>query len=146
MTADTLDLLPLRRGKPHPAEDARPMAPLHRGGRHRAIPRVVDAPRVCHLSPFPLPLPIIPHEEFGADCCVGLVEIIADERDFRCDECGARSHRGSAACGMAMESAEATCPFCSKVNEISSFAEALTLARKFRGVYSPTTFRTTYPR
>jgi hypothetical protein len=33
-------------------------------------------------------LPIIPHDLFGADCCGCLNEIIGDERQFICNECG----------------------------------------------------------
>jgi hypothetical protein len=34
-------------------------------------------------------LPIIPHEEFGADCCGCLVEIIGETTEYQCNERGA---------------------------------------------------------
>jgi len=82
-------------------------------------------------------LPIIPHELFGTDCCGCLVEIVADVREFRCNECGAVVPVDDVQRAvMQMESCDATCPHCGKVNEISGFSEVSAFVCRYceRGV------------
>jgi transposase-like protein len=69
-------------------------------------------------------LPIIPHEDFGADCCGCLYIVAGDQPEYRCNECGAvippeDVHRVV----MEMPSAKETCPHCGTVNQIEGFSE-----------------------
>jgi hypothetical protein len=58
-----------------------------------------------------MPLPIIPHEDFGADCCGCLVEIIGETTEYRYNECGAVVPPGDVQrVVMEMPSVEETCP------------------------------------
>lgn len=69
-------------------------------------------------------LPIIPHELFGADCCGCLIEIVAAVRKFRCNECDAVVPiEDVQRAVMQMESCDATCRHCGRVNEINGFSE-----------------------
>ena len=64
-------------------------------------------------------LPIIAHEEFGADCCGCLVEIIGETTEFRCNECGSViAPEDVQRIVMQMSSVEQACPGCGKVNLI----------------------------
>lgn len=79
-------------------------------------------------------LPIIPHSDFGADCCGCLVEIVGEKAEFVCNECGAivppeDVHRAV----IEMESTDATCPHCGRVNEISGFSEVSAFICRYCG-------------
>jgi hypothetical protein len=67
-------------------------------------------------------LPIIPHDEFGADCCGCRVEIIGETTEYRCNGCGAviPAEEGQRVV-MEMPSVEATCPHCGKINRVDGF-------------------------
>ncbi len=118
------------RGKPHRAEDCLAMAPLHPHGRNRARPRLDDAARLCSV----MALPIIPHEEFGADCCGCLVEVVGDTTEYRCNECGAIiPPEDVQRIVMEMESVEVSCPHCGKVNHIEGFSEVYAFVCRYCG-------------
>lgn len=69
-------------------------------------------------------LPIIPHEEFGAECCGCLVEIVGETTEYRCNECGAVIQPDEVQrVVMEMPSVEETCPHCGKVNRIEGFSQ-----------------------
>jgi predicted RNA-binding Zn-ribbon protein involved in translation (DUF1610 family) len=69
-------------------------------------------------------LPIIPHEEFGADCCGCLVEIVGETTEYHCNECGAViSPADVQRVVMEMPSVEATCPHCGNLNQIDWFSQ-----------------------
>jgi hypothetical protein len=51
VTTTNITVLPWRRAQPHRTEDRRPVDPLRRCGRHRAVPRLVDATAVRTLKP-----------------------------------------------------------------------------------------------
>ena len=72
-------------------------------------------------------LPIIPHEDFGADCCGCLCEVMEDSGPrFVCNECGAEVPVEEVQrIVMAMESCEETCPHCGHVNQIDGFSRLL---------------------
>ena len=71
-----------------------------------------------------MPLPIIPHMDFGADCCGCLVEIVGEAAEYRCNECGAViAPVDVQRVVMEMESCEATCTHCGKINHIDGFSE-----------------------
>jgi hypothetical protein len=71
-------------------------------------------------------LPIIPHEEFGADSCGCLVEIVGETTEYRCNECNAIIPPEEVQrVVMEMPSVDATCPHCGKVNQIDGFRRCL---------------------
>lgn len=80
-----------------------------------------------------MPLPILPHELFGSDCCGCLVETmivpyrgarIEPERRFHCNECGAAVPvEDVQRAVLAMEATDVTCPHCSQVNRIEGFSD-----------------------
>jgi predicted RNA-binding Zn-ribbon protein involved in translation (DUF1610 family) len=81
-------------------------------------------------------LPIIPHADFGAaDCCGCLVEIVEESgTKFVCNECGAViPPEDVQRVVMTMESVEATCPHCGRVNQISGFSEVLAFTCRYCG-------------
>jgi hypothetical protein len=84
-------------------------------------------------------LPIIPHEDFGADCCDCLVEVVGETTEYRCNECGAVIRPDAQRVVMQMPSVEETCPHCGKLNEIPGFTEVCTFVCRYcgRGVTLP---------
>jgi predicted RNA-binding Zn-ribbon protein involved in translation (DUF1610 family) len=79
-------------------------------------------------------LPIIPHSDFGVDCCGCLIEVVGEQSEFLCNECGgvippADVHRAV----MEMESTEATCPHCGWVNHIDGFSEVHAFTCRYCG-------------
>jgi hypothetical protein len=82
-------------------------------------------------------LPIVPHELFGGDCCGCLHDIVGEQSQFVCNECGAvvpvADVQGAV---MEMESCEATCPHCGRINHIDGFSkiEAFVCRHCGRGV------------
>ena len=79
-------------------------------------------------------LPIIPHEEFGADCCGCLVEIVGGTTEYRCNECDAViPSEDVQRVVMEMPSAEETCPHCGKVNHINGFSQVFAFVCRFCG-------------
>ena len=68
-------------------------------------------------------LPIIPHELFGADCCGCLEEVVGEGREFICNECRTTVPVADVQRAvMEMESADATCPHCGRLNHIDGFS------------------------
>ena len=81
------------------------------------------------------PLPLIPHSDLGADCCGCLMEV-AEESGSKwvCNECGAVvSKEEVARIVLEMESTEATCPHCGRVNHLSGFFEVSAFRCQFCG-------------
>jgi phage FluMu protein Com len=79
-----------------------------------------------------MPLPILPHEDFGADCCGCLVEIIGETTEYRCNECDAViAPEEVQRIAMEMPSIQKTCPHCGKVNEIAGFSEVFAFRCRF---------------
>jgi hypothetical protein len=77
------------------------------------------------LSKTAMPLPLIPHCDLDPNCCGCLILVVENEGSkFVCNECGAvLSQEQVATLVFAMESTEATCPHCRRVNEINGFSE-----------------------
>jgi hypothetical protein len=79
-------------------------------------------------------LPLIPHSDFGVDCCGCLVEVSGEEREFHCNECGAVIPAADVyRAVMEMESCDATCPHCGRVNEINGFSDVSAFVCRFCG-------------
>ena len=98
------------------------MDSLHRHRGYRPPARLDDASCLRALNPWPCP--IIPHEDFGADCCGCLVAIIGETTEYRCNECGAViAAEDVQRIVMEMPSVEEICPHCGKVNQINGFSE-----------------------
>jgi hypothetical protein len=75
-------------------------------------------------------LPPIPHSEIEPDCCGCLCEVIGDEMQCICNECGAVvSKEEVAPIVLPMESCEAKCPHCLRVSQIVGFSERFALFR-----------------
>ena len=82
-----------------------------------------------------MPLPIIPHEDFGRDCCGCICEVMEkDGPRFVCNECGVSVSKDDVArLVLEMESCEATCPHCGKVNRIDGFSEVFAFVCRYCG-------------
>ena len=80
-------------------------------------------------------LPLIPHSEIEPDCCGCLCEVIEEDGPkFVCNECGAVvSTEDVGRLVLEMESTQATCPHCGRVNHIEGFAEVFAFNCRFCG-------------
>jgi hypothetical protein len=80
-------------------------------------------------------LPLIPHCNLEPDCCGFLMEFV-DEAGihFVCNECGAVLTKEQVApLILEMESCDATCPHCGRVNHIDGFSEVSAFRCRFCG-------------
>jgi len=79
-------------------------------------------------------LPLIPHSEIEPNCCGCLCEIVEDTTYFLCNECGAIvSKEDVARVVVEMESTDATCPHCGRVNSIDGFSEVYAFVCRYCG-------------
>ena len=79
-------------------------------------------------------LPIIPHSEIEPDCCGCLCQVVGETTFFKCNECAAIvSKEEVARIVLQMESCEATCPHCGRVNHIEGFVEVFAFRCRFCG-------------
>jgi hypothetical protein len=80
-------------------------------------------------------LPLIPHCDLDPECCGCLDEVIDDAGSkFVCNECGAVvSKEEVARIVMQIESCDATCPHCGRVNHISGFSEVFAFVCRYCG-------------
>jgi hypothetical protein len=80
-----------------------------------------------------MPLPLIPHCDLDPECWGCLIEVMeADGPRFVCNECGAvLTKEQIAPLILAMESCDATCPHCGRVNHIEGFSEVSAFSCQF---------------
>jgi hypothetical protein len=82
-------------------------------------------------------LPLIPHCDMDPECCGCLMQVMGEDGIyFRCNECGAVLTKGrgrAAPLILSMESCEATCLHCGKVNEVTGFSEVFAFVYRFCG-------------
>jgi predicted RNA-binding Zn-ribbon protein involved in translation (DUF1610 family) len=80
-----------------------------------------------------MPLPLLPHCDLDPECCGCLFEIVDNQGShFVCNECGAVLTKEQVApLILEMESCEATCPHCGKVNHIEGFSEVFAFRCRF---------------
>ena len=79
--------------------------------------------------------PLIPHCDLNPECCGRLMEVMGEGGiHFRCNERGAvLSKEELAPLILAIESCEATCPPCGRVNHIDGFSGVFAFRCRFCG-------------
>lgn len=83
----------------------------------------------------------------GVDCCGCLVEIVGEESQFVCNECGLTLPTADVQRAvMEMESTEATCPHCGRVNRIDGFSEVDVFVCRYCGERGDRLRDPVYPR
>ena len=79
-------------------------------------------------------LPLIPHSELQPDCCGVLCEVIGEQTEFVCNECGAvLSKEEVAPAVLRMEAIELVCPHCGQMNRLSWFSEIYAFTCRYCG-------------
>lgn len=69
-------------------------------------------------------LPLIPHSETDPECCGCLFEIVGEQTQFICNECGAVVSKDEVArIVLRMESCDAKCPHCGRISRIDGFSQ-----------------------
>jgi hypothetical protein len=82
-----------------------------------------------------MPLPLLPHCDLDPECCGCLFEVVEESGlKWICNECGATLTKEQiATLILEMESSEATCPHCGKMNHIEGFSDVFAFRCRFCG-------------